>query len=164
MKTMDKYLLDRLTLKLIIKSYLSRVEENRNDPTFIPNTRNYGKTDIRRYLTQAQRKDVSMAVGRANNHRLLRFDAYKALCCVASLAAEVENALTYKKLYKRGGGGYVTLIENIRVTVEKQYSSQTWVATSDEKLPLYGDYISMECETLGQIKHNLEVIANTNWK
>jgi len=60
------------------------------------------------------------------------------------------GGLTYKKEYKHGGGAYNTVVNNVEVSIQKQYGTNTWVAQS-----VNGE-IDIEKETLGDIKSYLE--------
>jgi predicted GNAT family acetyltransferase/8-oxo-dGTP pyrophosphatase MutT (NUDIX family) len=66
------------------------------------------------------------------------------------------GVLKYEKAYKRGGGGYTTIVNGKLVTIEKQYSDNTWIAQSED------GNIDIERETLSQVKHMLEQINNPN--
>lgn len=67
-----------------------------------------------------------------------------------------SKPLVYKKLYTKGGGGLVTVLNGMDVTIEKQYGSGTWVAQS-----VNGE-IDIERETLAAIKNNLEQLRDDN--
>jgi hypothetical protein len=64
------------------------------------------------------------------------------------------NTLKFEKLYTRGGGGYKTLIGNIEVTIQKNYSDNSWSAWSS-----CGE-IDIEAEKLSYIKEDLQYIYN----
>ena len=60
-----------------------------------------------------------------------------------------EKHLIYKKYYKRGGGGYTTILNGLEVTILKQYRDNTWIAQS-----MMGE-IDIEKGSLKEIKYYL---------
>ena len=78
---------------------------------------------------------------------------------VNALPAEdsiINDILQYRKTYKKGGGGYITHINGIEVSIEKQYSKGGWVAQS-----AMGE-IDESAETLEVLKNRLERMNKTN--
>lgn len=61
-----------------------------------------------------------------------------------------DGGLVYKKIYKRGGGGYTTIINGMLYNIYKAYEKGTWIAQSDD-----GEYF-METTTLGELKDYLK--------
>ena len=61
-----------------------------------------------------------------------------------------DGGLVLKKTYKKGGGGYTTMINGMLYNIYKAYEKGTWVAQSDD-----GEYF-METTTLGELKDYLK--------
>lgn len=71
-----------LTVRNLRKKYLSHVKSNQNDSDFKPET-NYNRTDIRRYLTVAQRKELSRDLSKqVFGGTMMRYTYYRNLCCL----------------------------------------------------------------------------------
>lgn len=60
--------------------------------------------------------------------------------------------LKLKKVYQKGGGEYITIINGMEVNIMKQYSSNTWVAQT------WDGQIDIERDTLSSIKNSLEYL------